>query len=102
MNQACESATATTLNNGKVLIAGGLLIAVESGKVDESILATVDLYDPATNSFAPATSTPTMNNGRAGATATLLPNGKVIIAGGLIAGGQGVFGPTNSVELYTQ
>jgi hypothetical protein len=56
----------------------------------------------ATNSFAPATSTPTMNNGRAGATATLLPNGKVIIAGGLIAGGQGVFGPTNSVELYTQ
>jgi N-acetylneuraminic acid mutarotase len=107
MNQARESATATTLNNGKVLIAGGLLIAVESGKVDESILATVDLYDPATNSFAPATSTPTMNNGRAGATATLLPNGKVIIAGGLIAGGliaggQGVFGPTNSVELYTQ
>jgi hypothetical protein len=43
-----------------------------------------------------------MNNGRVGATATLLPNGKVIIAGGLIAGGQGVFGPTNSVELYTQ
>jgi hypothetical protein len=57
----------------------------------------VDLYDPATNSFAPAISTPTMNNGRAEATATLLPNGKVIIAGG-----QGIFGPTNSVELYTQ
>ncbi len=53
----------------------------------------------ATNSFAPATSTPTMNNGRAVATATLLPNGKVIIAGGLIAGGQEVFGPTNSVGV---
>ena len=57
----------------------------------------MDLYDPATNSFAPAISTPTMNNGRAEATVTLLPNGKVIIAGG-----QGIFGPTNSVELYTQ
>ena len=41
--------------------------------------------------------TPVMNTARANATATLLPNGKVIIAGG-----QGIFGPTNSVELYTQ
>jgi hypothetical protein len=37
-----------------------------------------------------------MNNGRAGATATL-PNGKVIIARRA-----GIFGPTNSVELHTQ
>jgi hypothetical protein len=48
-------------------------------------------------SFAPVTSTPTMNNGRVNATATLLANGKV-----LIAGGQGIFGPTSSVELYAQ
>jgi hypothetical protein len=90
MNQARASATATLLNNGKVLIAGG--VGTSNG-----ILASVELYDPATNSFAPATATPTMNNGRKEATATLLPSGKV-----LIAGGTGVFGPLNTTDLYTQ
>ena len=92
MNHAREGATATLLNNGKLLIAGGSGTATFG---TATFLASVDLYDPATNTFAPVTLTPTMNNGRTAATATLLPNGKV-----LIAGGQGVFGPTNSVELY--
>jgi hypothetical protein len=91
MNHAREGATATSLNNGKVLVAGG------AETPNSSILACVDLYDTATNSFAPAASTPTMNHGRVDATATLLANGKV-----LIVAGQGVFGPTNSMELYTK
>ena len=88
MNQARVGATATLLNNGNVLIAGG------AGGSDTSI---VDLYDSATNGFLPAALTPRMNYARNGATATLLPNGKV-----LIAGGTGVFGPLNTTDLYTQ
>lgn len=100
MNQGRQSATATLLNNGLVLVAGG----TENQKppnssVDvSSILASVDLYDPATNSFAPAASTPLMNQARMGATATLLGNGKVLIAGG---SGSGYSVALSSTELYT-
>jgi N-acetylneuraminic acid mutarotase len=87
MNQARVSASAALLNNGKVLIAGGL---VASGPTNS-----VELYDPASNSFASAASLPTMNTARSGATATLLANGKVLIAGGV-----GISGALDSVELY--
>src|SRR6202043_2117452 len=78
MNTARSNATATLLANGKVLVAGGL----SQGFHSNPPLNEVDLYDPASNRLAPAASTPTMNLAREGATATLLPNGKVLIAGG--------------------
>ncbi|MEA2650198.1 MAG: hypothetical protein QOG61_2633 [Candidatus Binataceae bacterium] len=74
MNVARDNATATLLRDGKVLIAGG-------GGVSAS-LSSAELYDPATNTFAPSASTPVMNIARAAATATVLRNGKVLIAGG--------------------
>ncbi len=77
LNTAREDATATLLPNGKVLIAGG----VGPG----GLLASTELYDPVANSFAPAPGTgapPSMNSVREDATATLLPNGRVLIAGG--------------------
>ena len=90
MNHARSAATATLLNNGKVLIAGG-----ENNS--NQVLASVDLYDGASNSFVPAASLPTMNQARFNATATLLPSGKV-----LIAGGQELPPKTlSSTELYT-
>ncbi len=64
--------TATLLNDGRVLIAGG----VSTGSVT---LASCDLYDPVTNSMTPAAPMP---GPRAGHTATLLGNGKVLVAGG--------------------
>jgi len=64
--------TATLLPDGKVLLAGGF-----AG--DENSLASAEIFDPATNTFAPADN---MKASRAGHTATLLPNGKVLIAGG--------------------
>jgi WD40 repeat protein len=66
--------TATLLPNGKVLIA--------SGSSNNQALDSTELYDPATNTFAPPASTPVMNSARGYATATLLPNGKVLITGG--------------------
>ncbi len=88
MNTARNTATATLLSNGKVLIAGGL-------DTSGSALASTDLYDPANNTFL-AADPATMNTARSSATATLLPNGKVLIAGGQ---GGGVIGLA-STELY--
>jgi hypothetical protein len=89
MNQARFTATATLLPNGKVLISGGS----QDGNVG---LSSTELYDPVTNTFAASTSTPTMNQKRFSATATLLPDGKVLIAGG-VSFDVGAF---SSTELY--
>lgn len=66
--------TATLLNNGKVLIAGGGSSANNSGNP-----AVCEIFDPATNVFS---TTGAMSTGRFWHTATLLANGKVLIAGG--------------------
>ena len=66
--------TATLLRNGKVLVAGGTVTPY--GGLSFS---SAELYDPATGSWS---TTGSLNNGRASHTATLLPNGKVLVAGG--------------------
>ncbi len=88
MNAARQGATATLLPNGKVLIAGG------GGGPGVGPLSSTELYDPASNTFA--ASTPSMNTARILATATLLRNGKVLIAGGEDSVGN----PFSSTELY--
>jgi hypothetical protein len=69
--------TATLLNNGKVLIVGGCnnFYVAEPGCVYDS----AELYDPATGIFTP---TGRLTTPRYMPTATLLGNGKVLIAGG--------------------
>jgi len=64
--------TATLLDNGKVLIAGGFV-------GDGEGLSSVELFDPTSGTFASAGN---MSAARASHTATLLRNGKVLIAGG--------------------
>ena len=63
--------TATLLENGKVLVAGGY----NSARFHD----TAELYDPAENSWAAAA---TMAGIHIGHTATRLPDGTVLVAGG--------------------
>jgi Galactose oxidase, central domain len=68
--------TATLLNTGKVLVAGG-----QSGG---AVLATAELYDPATGTFSPTTN---LQTARAEHVAILLSDGGVLMVGGKDANG---------------
>lgn len=69
--------SATLLPNGKVLIAGGL--AGRSFEGGPGIVASTEIFDPATGQFSAG---PSMSTPRTGHAAVLLSNNKVLIAGG--------------------
>jgi hypothetical protein len=81
--------TAILLADGRVLIAGGGVTNPAQGKSLEP-MGSAELYDPDTGTF---TATANMTMFRTGQSATLLTNGKVLIAGG--SGGR-----PDSAELY--
>src|ERR1039457_4702645 len=83
-----EHHTATLLPNGKVLIIGG--DSYQEGT--QNYLSSAEIYDPSTGTFS---STGSMANARQFHTATLLPNGQV-----LVTGGNEQSGPISSAEIY--
>jgi uncharacterized protein (TIGR03437 family) len=86
------SHTATLLPNGKVLVAGGRR---ETASCCLTVtLATAELYDPSTGAFA---ATGNMTTPRSTHSATLLPDGRVLIAGGV---GEATGSSLASAELY--
>ncbi|MEO6058818.1 MAG: kelch repeat-containing protein, partial [Candidatus Limnocylindria bacterium] len=88
MAEARSGQTATLLPDGKVLVAGGF-----SGGDSGSTLASAELYDPGSGFWS---ATGNMIEGHSGHTATLLPDGKVLVAGSYVNSGD----PLASVELY--
>jgi N-acetylneuraminic acid mutarotase len=81
--------TATLLANGKVLVAGGADYDA-SGQSFET--ASAELYDPLSNTWSPGAS---MTAPRSQATATLLADGEVLLAGGYVSPSA-----TASAEVY--
>ena len=86
MRVARMAHTATTLRDGRVLVAGGF-----AGESHAAVSA--ELYDPVTNRFLPL---PRMLAPRHSHTATLLADGRVLVAGGY-AGSNAV---TAAAELF--
>ncbi|MFN0112559.1 MAG: kelch repeat-containing protein [Blastocatellia bacterium] len=72
--------TATLLPNGKALIVGGYTIQASNGSINN--VDAVELYDPARGTSVPFTETTKIIFPRDAHTATLLPNGRVLIVGG--------------------
>ncbi len=86
-----SSHSATLMPNGKALIVGGSLGTPGAELGGQN----VDLYDPASNSFASFGATPF--HGHAYHTATLLDDGSILIAGGIDETGA----TTSIVEIYS-
>src|SRR3954469_4816623 len=106
----------TLLNDGHVLLAGGVIgnatpgggaapTPQASGSPSQMATDTASLYDPASDTY---TATGAMAQGRVLHTATLLQDGKVLVAGGAGAainltpasGGQSSSAPIATAEIY--
>jgi hypothetical protein len=100
MNSQRTGHTATLLSDGRVLIAGGSSSGAlaTGGLIGSGLLQTSELYDPSTGTFAAAAS---MSTSRLGHTATLLPDGRVLICGGLNASTAATgYQSYNSAEIF--
>jgi hypothetical protein len=87
------SHTATLLDTGEVLIAGGGDVSVD--------LVTADLFVPdADDSFVRATGEPVL--ARRGHAAVFLGSGRVLLVGGEVSDGAGGVGATDQAELYVR
>lgn len=87
MNVARSFAAVAALTNGSVLIAGGF-----AGAVANSSIISAEIYHPGTDKW---TMVAPMHVGRAGARASTLANGEVLVDGGL-----GAQGPLASSEIF--
>jgi len=93
LNTSRYQHSATLLNNGKVLIAGGVN-CLTAGSC--TYLSSAELYDPATGNSAATGSLGTARS----APAVFLANGKVFIAGGSTCNSNGNCASLSSAEIY--
>ena len=67
------------LQDGRIMVCGGVKGPFGTGPYYTKVLASCEIYDPATDAWTSATA---MSQFRAGSTANLLPDGRVLVAGG--------------------
>jgi len=94
-------ATAVLLADGRVLVTGGIdttggQCPIPVSYAGNNGVTSAEIYNPATGTF---TATGSMNFPRAGHTATLLRDGRVLIAGGVVCGGTDI-AQNCAAELY--
>ena len=89
--QGRSSHTATLLPDGRVLVIGGT-----EGMTEADVLAGAEIWDPSTASFEPAGM---LAAARSQHTATLQPDGTVLVVGGL--GTSGPADPHSLVEVWS-
>jgi hypothetical protein len=89
------NATATLLQDGRVLITGGEATFNDNPTRPVEFWKTAEIYDPDSGTFSSAG---TMTLMRTRHSATLLPNGQVLIAGGLTS--RTSANATSSAEIY--
>jgi hypothetical protein len=97
LNSGRDSHTATLLPNGGVLIVGGEAWHGQYPSIQLEILGGAESYDPNIGAW---TSTSSLNTARSRHTATLLRDGRVLVAGGVIVGLTFASTTLNSAELY--
>ena len=101
--------TATTLNNGKVMVVGG---GRGSDSTGFQSFSSSEIYNPLNNQWS---QTGSLTTHRGGHTATLLPDGRVLVAAGgqnnssnflssaeVYDSGQGVWSPAGSIAVTRQ
>ena len=77
MPKASIGHTLTLLPDGRVLAAGG----VHPTNIHYGVYSTTEIFDPVTNSWSPG---PELSEPRAYHSATLLPDGRVLLVGGFV------------------
>jgi hypothetical protein len=90
MREAREGHAAVRLANGQVLVLGGGNADVRPAR----LLSSAELYDPSTGAW---TDTGGLTSTRTNATATLLPDGRVLVTGGV---SKGPDSPERKAEIY--
>jgi N-acetylneuraminic acid mutarotase len=85
--------TATLLRDGRVLVVGGLTVTLQDGGLFPSQATSAEIYDPKADRWS---TTAPMGFYRLDQTATLLPDGRVLVAGGQDSG----VAIYNSTEIY--
>ena len=85
--------SATLLPDGRVFIAGNVILVPDVNGAYDAGSPTTEIYDPATSQFS---ATANMTTARGNHVAMLLANGEVLLAGGVDANGY----PQSSAELF--
>ena len=95
--QGRASTHAVALGDGRVLVVGSDNICTPGGAWDES--ADAEVFDPAAGSWS---ATESLNAPRDGFVAVALPDGRVLVTGGLTSSDppDGVYGAYSSTKLY--